>query len=71
MLETELEELRQGLLGSRTFVPEEILEEARPSASHKIHLSIHHPHPLVIEEAARSGLFDVESTAAMLVLGEI
>jgi hypothetical protein len=40
----------------------------RPSASHEIRLSIHHPHPLVIEEAARSGLFALESTAGMLVL---
>jgi len=31
-------------------------------------LSIHYPHPLVIAEAARSGLFSVESTAGMLVL---
>ena len=45
-----------------------LTEDLRPSASHKIRLSIHHPHPLVIEEAARSGLFGAESTAAMLVL---
>jgi len=54
LLETELRELRRGLLGSRTFMPGEALKERRPSAFHEIRLSIHHPHPLVIEEAARS-----------------
>ena len=68
LLETELRELRRGLLDSRTFVPDEVLEDLRSSASHEIRLSIHHPHPLVIEEAARSGLFGAETTAAMLVL---
>jgi hypothetical protein len=68
LLETELEEFRRDLLGSRTFVPNEALEDLRPSASHEIPLSINHPHPLVIEEAARSGLFGVEPTAGMLVL---
>jgi len=68
LLETELEELRRAFLGSRTFVPNEALEDLRPSVSHEIRLGIHHPHPLVIEEAARSGLFGVEPTAGMLVL---
>src|SRR5215207_4187466 len=68
LLETELREFRRGLLSSRTFVPDEALEDLPPSASHEIRLSIHHPHPLVIEEAARSGLFGAELTAAMLVL---
>jgi hypothetical protein len=68
LLETELGELRRTLLGSRTFVPDEVLEDLRPSTSHEIRLSIHHPHPLVIEETARSGLFGAEPTAAMLVL---
>jgi hypothetical protein len=49
-------------------VPEEVLDDPIPSDLHEIRLSIHHPHPLVIEEAARSGLFGVETTAAMLVL---
>ena len=66
LLETELGELRRGLPGSTTFVPDEVLEDLRPSASHEIRLSIHHP--LVVEEAARSGLFGAEPTAAMLVL---
>jgi hypothetical protein len=38
------------------------------AVSHEIRLSIHHPRPLVIAEAARSGLFSVESTDGMLVL---
>ena len=68
LLETELGELRWALLGSRTFVPDQALEDLRPSASRQIHLSIHSPHPLVIEEAARSGLFGAKLTPAMLVL---
>jgi hypothetical protein len=68
LLETELEQLRRAFLGSRTFVPNNALEDLRPTVSHEIRLSIHHPHPLVIEEAARSGLFSVEPTAGMLVL---
>jgi hypothetical protein len=68
LLETELEELRWSLLASRTSVPEEVWDDLIPSASHEIRLSIHHPHPLVVEEAARSGLFGAESTTAMLVL---
>ncbi len=53
-LVTELEELRRSLLSSRTFVPDEVLEDLRPLAPQEIRLSIHHLHPLVIEEAARS-----------------
>lgn len=68
LLETELYQLRLSLLGSKTFVPGEALKDLPSSASHEIRLSIHHPHPLVIEEAARSGLFGAEPTAAMLVL---
>jgi len=68
LLEAELGEFRRALLGSRTVVPDELLEDRPPYASHAIRLSIHHPHPLVIEEAARSGLFGAEPTAAMLVL---
>jgi uncharacterized membrane protein YraQ (UPF0718 family) len=68
LLATELGGLRHGLLDSRTFVPDAGLEHLPSFASHEIRLSIHHPHPLVIEEAARSGLFGAESTAAMLIL---
>jgi hypothetical protein len=68
LLQTELEELRWSLLASRTSVPEEVWDDLIPSASREIRLSIHHPHPLVVEEAARSGLFGAESTTAMLVL---
>ena len=67
LLETELGELRQGLLNSMTFVPDETLEDVLPSVFHEIRLSIHHPHPLVTEEAARSGLLGA-APAAMLVL---
>lgn len=68
LLETELGELESRLLDSRTVVPEEVLEDQIPSASHNIRLSIHHPHPLVTEDAARSGLFGAEPTAEMLAL---
>jgi hypothetical protein len=50
-------------------VPEEAWDDLIPSASsHEIRLSIHHSHPLVVEECARSGLFGAQSTTAMLVL---
>ncbi len=69
LLETELAELEREFMDSRTTVPEGLLEEdLRSSAFHEIRLSIHHPHPLVIEEAIRSGLFDAKLTAGMLVL---
>jgi hypothetical protein len=68
LLETELGKLCRSFLGSRTVVPDEVLEDRLPCASHEIRLSVHHPHPLVIEEAARSGLFGPEPTATMLVL---
>ncbi len=68
LLENELGDLRRSFLASRTSVPEEVLDDPIPSALHEIRLSIHHPHPLGIEESARSGLFGAESTAAMLVL---
>ena len=68
LLESELEELRRSIVSSRTHVPDEALEDARSSTYQTINLSIHHPHPLVIEEAIRSGLFGAELTAGMLVL---
>lgn len=69
LLEAELGQLKRTFEKSRTVVPDEVLEDGPPhAASHEIRLSIHHPHPLVIEEAARSGLFGAQPTAAMLVL---
>lgn len=68
LLGAELAEIEREFLDSRTAVPDEILEDRRSSAFHEIRLSIHHPHPLVIEEAIRSGLFDAELTSGMLVL---
>jgi hypothetical protein len=44
------------------------VDDLIPSASHEIRFSIHHPHPLVVEECARNCLFGAESTTAMLVL---
>ena len=68
LLEAELTALEREFMDSRTTVPDGILEDQRSSAFHNIHLSIHHPHPLVIEEAIRSGLFDAQLTSGMLVL---
>lgn len=68
LLEVELAELEREFMASRTVVPDGILEDLRSSAFHEIRLSIHHPHPLAIEEAIRSGLFDAQLTAGMLVL---
>jgi hypothetical protein len=68
LLEAEIAALEREFMDSRTTVPDGILEDRRSSAFHEIRLSIHHPHPLVIEEAIRSGLFDAELTAGMLVL---
>jgi len=68
LLEAELAELEREFKDSRTTVPDGILEDERSSAFHEIRLSIHHPHPLVIEEAIRSGLFDAQVTVGMLVL---
>jgi hypothetical protein len=68
LLGAELAELKREFMGSWTTVPDWILEDRLPSAFHEIRLSIHHPHPLVIEEAIRSGLFDAQLTARVLVL---
>jgi hypothetical protein len=68
LLEAEIAALEREFMDSQTTVPDGILEDRRSSAFHEIRLSIHHPHPLVIEEAIRSGLFDAELTAGMLVL---
>lgn len=68
LLEAELVELEREFTGSRSFVPDEILENLRSSAFHEIRLGIHHPHPLVIEEAIRSGLFGAQLTSGMLIL---
>jgi len=32
---------------------------------------LHYTHPLIVEEAARSGLFDTEQTSEMLILARI
>jgi len=65
LLEAELAELEREFMNSRTTVPEGILEDQGSSAFHEIRLGIHHPHPLVIEEAIRSGLFDAKLTGGM------
>jgi hypothetical protein len=69
LLKTELGEVRGMLERSRTVVPDEALETTESSfTAHKIEVSIRYTHPLIVEEAARSGLFDTEQTAEMLHL---
>jgi hypothetical protein len=54
---------------SRTVVPDEALETTESSyTAHKMEVSVRYTHPLIVEEAARSGLFDTEQTAEMLHL---
>lgn len=68
LLHAELGEFRHSISSLRTTVPDHLLDENLPLMSGNIKIAIHHPHPLVVEEAARSGLFDAKQTAAMLVL---
>jgi hypothetical protein len=69
LLKTELGEVRGMLERSRTVVPDEALETTESSfTAHKMEVSVLYTHPLIVEEAARSGLFDTEQTAEMLHL---
>jgi hypothetical protein len=69
LLKTELSEVRGMLERSWTVVPDEALETTESSfTAHKMEVSIHFTHPLIVEEAARRGLFDTEQTAEMLHL---
>lgn len=69
LLRIELDEVRRVIENSQTVVPDEALETTEISfTSHAMYVSLHYTHPLIVEEAARSGLFDTEQTAEMLAL---
>ena len=69
---TELGEVRHLIGRLRTDVPEEALETIENSfTSHGMQYVLHYTHPLIVEEAARSGLFDTEQTSEMLILARI
>jgi hypothetical protein len=62
LLKTELSEVRRLIEKVRTDVP-----DGAPT-SHGMQYVLHYTHPLIVEEAARSGLFDTEQTSVMLTL---
>src|SRR5215203_4270131 len=69
LLKTELGEVHRVIEKYRTDVPDEALETTENSfTSHAMQYVLHYTHPLIVEEAARSGLFDTEQTSEMLVL---
>jgi hypothetical protein len=65
LLKTELSEVRRLIEKYRTDVP-----DGAPT-SHGMRYVLHYTHPLIVEEAARSGLFDTEQTSVMLTLARI
>jgi hypothetical protein len=65
LLKTELSEVRRLIEKFRTDVP-----DGAPT-SHGMQYVLHYTHPLIVEEAARSGLFDTEQTSEMLVLARM
>jgi hypothetical protein len=69
LLKTELGERRCVIGRWRTDVPDEALETTENSfTSHGMQYVFHYTHPLIVEEAVRSGLFDTEQTSEMLAL---
>jgi hypothetical protein len=69
LLKTELGEVRRIIEKVRTDVPDEALETTENSfTAHRMQYVLHYTHPLIVEEAARSGLFDTEQTSEMLIL---
>ena len=65
LLKTELSEVRRPIEKYRTDVP-----DGSPT-SHGMQYVLHYTHPLIVEEAARSGLFDAEQTSEMLILARL
>lgn len=69
LLKTELGEVRHVIETARTVVPDEALETTENFfTSHELQYVFRYTHPLIVEEAARSGLFDTEQTSEMLAL---
>jgi hypothetical protein len=72
LLKTELGEVRRIIEKVRTDVPDEALETTENSfTAHRMQYVLHYTHPLIVEEAAQSGLFDTEQTSEMLVLARV
>lgn len=65
LLKSEVSEVREAIEGLRTVVPDQAL---KGDFAHAMRVSMHYAHPLVVEEAARSGLFDEPQTRLMLRL---
>src|SRR5215203_2221133 len=61
-LKTELGEVRRLIEKYRTDVPDGV------QTSQGMQYVLHYTHPLIVEEAARSGLFDTEQTSVLLTL---
>ena len=69
LLKTELGEVRRVIETARTVVPDAALETTENHfTSHEMQYVFRYTHPLIVEEAARSGLFDTEQTSGMLAL---
>jgi hypothetical protein len=69
LLKTELGERRRVMGRWRTVVPDAALETTENSfTSHEMQYFFHYTHPLIVEEAVSSGLFDTEQTSEMLAL---
>src|SRR5215207_4802712 len=69
LLKTELGEVRRIIETARTDVPDAALETTEKTfTSHVMQYVFRYIHPLIVEEAARSGLFDTEQTSEMLAL---
>jgi hypothetical protein len=69
LLKTELGNIHRDIESVRTDVPDEALETTENSfTAHVMQVFFHYTHPLIVEEAARSGLFDAEQKSEMLVL---
>src|SRR5215207_152030 len=69
LLKTELGEVRRVIETTRTVVPDAALETTENFfTSHEMQYVFRYTHPLIVEEAARSGLFDTEQTSEMLAL---
>jgi len=69
LLKIELEEVKRNIESSKSSVPDEALQTTRTSiAAYEMSVYFYHAVPLVVKDAARSGLFDEEATAEMMAL---
>lgn len=69
LLRTELSEVKRVIEQSKTNVPDEAMKiDAKEATVHEMGVSLYYAHPLIVEEAVRSGQFDEAETAEMLAL---